>query len=76
MTYSRFDKVYTQLQYKPAKWKKFLKHNSPKKRSCGRSIRRCIRCGRIRAHIGRYAIHMCRQCFREVAQGIGFRKFS
>ncbi|HLD06078.1 MAG TPA: 30S ribosomal protein S14 [Candidatus Nanoarchaeia archaeon] len=58
------------------KWRKYLKHNSPKKRKCGRAVRRCLRCGRIRAHIRKYGVHMCRQCFRDVAQNLGFRKFS
>ncbi|MBW2976671.1 30S ribosomal protein S14 [Candidatus Woesearchaeota archaeon] len=56
--------------------KKFLKHNVPKKRSCGRSLRKCKRCGRIRGHISSYGLGLCRQCFREVATDLGFKKYS
>ena len=64
MTYSNYRKALKQLRAKPAKMKKFLKHNSPKKRSCGVSRKRCVRCGRIRGHISSYGLHLCRQCFR------------
>ncbi|MDD5651576.1 MAG: 30S ribosomal protein S14 [Candidatus Nanoarchaeia archaeon] len=53
-----------------------MKHNAPKDRKHGRSTLRCKRCGRIGAHIGKYNIHLCRQCFREIASSMGFRKFS
>ncbi|MBI1970987.1 30S ribosomal protein S14 [Candidatus Woesearchaeota archaeon] len=76
MTYSSYDKVFKQLTQKPTKLGKYKKHNTPKSRSCGRSIKRCRRCGRIRAHIGKYGIHVCRQCFREIAVQLGFKKYS
>lgn len=76
MTYSSHKKAITQLKAKPAKMKKFIKHNSPKKRSCGISLKRCKRCGRIRAHISKYGLSLCRQCFREIATKIGFKKYS
>jgi len=76
MTYSSYDKAFKQLKNKPAKLKKFLKHNAPKKRSCGINRYRCIRCGRTRAHISKYGLHLCRQCFREIAAKIGFKKYS
>ena len=76
MTYSNFKKVFKQLKTKPAKLKKYVKHNSPKERSCGRANKRCKRCGRIRAHIDKYGIDLCRQCFREIASRIGFKKYS
>jgi small subunit ribosomal protein S14 len=75
MTYSNFKKEFKQLKAKPAKMKKFLKHNAPKTRSCGISLRRCSRCGRIRAHIKKYGLDLCRQCFREIANQIGFKKY-
>ncbi|HLC99146.1 MAG TPA: 30S ribosomal protein S14 [Candidatus Nanoarchaeia archaeon] len=53
-----------------------MKHNAPKERSCGISRKRCGRCGRIRAHIDKYGLNLCRQCFREVAQDIGFKKYN
>ena len=76
MTYSNYRKALKQLRAKPAKMKKFLKHNSPKKRSCGVSRKRCVRCGRIRGHISSYGLHLCRQCFRENATSFGFKKYS
>ncbi|MBW2979985.1 30S ribosomal protein S14 [Candidatus Woesearchaeota archaeon] len=76
MTYSDYKKVFKQLRAKPVKLKKFMKHNAPKERECGRSIRRCRRCGRIRGHIKKYGLDLCRQCFREVATKLGFKKYS
>ena len=76
MTYSDYKKAFKQLRANPVKMKKYLKHNSPKERSCGEARLRCQRCGRISAHISKYGIHMCRQCFREVAVKIGFKKYS
>jgi len=76
MTYSDYKKAFKQLKAKPVKLKKFIKHNSPRKRSCGRSLRKCRRCGRTSAHIRKYGINMCRQCFRDTATKIGFKKYS
>ena len=75
MTTKDFKKVFKQLESKPAKLKKFLKHNSPKKRSIGIASRKCRKCGRHRGHIRSYGIEMCRQCFREDAKSLGFKKF-
>ncbi len=36
----------------------------------------CKRCGRKRGIIRRYDIHLCRQCFGEIAEDLGFRKYS
>lgn len=76
MTTSSYRKVYAQLKFKPAKWKKFLKHNSPKKRTTGEALKKCRRCGRTHGHIQKYNIHLCRQCFRENSKKIGFKKYS
>jgi small subunit ribosomal protein S14 len=76
MSYSNYKKVFKQLKAKPVKLKKYVKHNSPKDRSCGRSLRRCTRCGRIRGHIQKYGLGLCRQCFRDIATKIGFKKYS
>ncbi|MBS3135342.1 30S ribosomal protein S14 [Candidatus Woesearchaeota archaeon] len=76
MTYSDYKKVFKQLKNNQVKLKKFIKHNSPKERSCGRATKRCQRCGRIRGHIDKYGINVCRQCFREIATKIGFKKYS
>ena len=51
------------------------KANNPTKRTCGRGSRSCRRCGRHGALILKYELMICRQCFREVAKEIGFRKY-
>ncbi|MBI2148097.1 30S ribosomal protein S14 [Candidatus Woesearchaeota archaeon] len=76
MTTKDFKKAFRQLESSPVKLKKFLKHNSPKSRTTGIGLRKCRRCGRFGAHIRSYGIHLCRMCFREDAQNIGFKKFS
>lgn len=76
MTIKDFKKALKQLEAKPSKMKKYLKHNSSKIRTTGIGLRRCKRCGRFGAHIRSYGIHLCRMCFREDAKQIGFKKFS
>ena len=76
MTYSDYRKAFTQLRAKPAKMKKYEKHNAPKKRSCGLNRKRCRRCGRTGAQVGAYGLGLCRQCFREIATKIGFKKYN
>jgi len=76
MTYSHHTKVLQQISNKPAKVEKYKKYNVPKKRSCGVAQRRCGRCLRIRGHIRKYGLNLCRQCFREIALHIGFKKYS
>ncbi len=75
MSYSHYAKAFKQLDAKPIKKAKFIKFNQPKKRSCGFSLRRCKNCGRVRGHINKYGLHICRQCFREMALGLGFKKY-
>lgn len=76
MTTSDHTKMFTQLKAKPIKKAKFIKFNAPKKRSCGIALRKCKNCGRMRGHINKYGLHLCRQCFREMATQLGFKKFS
>jgi len=75
MTYSEHTKVYTQLKNKKVKWKKFLKHNAPKKKGNDPGVKRCSLCGRIGGHVGKYNLDVCRQCFRENARALGFKKY-
>lgn len=75
MTAGSYKKVLKQLANKPAKLKKFLKHNTPKPRKHGANTRPCILCWRIGAHVRSYGINMCRQCFRENAPKLGFKKY-
>jgi small subunit ribosomal protein S14 len=46
-----------------------------KQKNYGR-IHGCVRCGRRRGIIRRYGMHLCRQCFREIAEDMGFKKYS
>ena len=45
-----------------------------KKKEFGRGSRWCKRCGDYTALIQKYYLHLCRRCFREVADSLGFRK--
>ena len=36
----------------------------------------CQRCGREQGLVGKYDIWLCRQCFREISRGMGFKKYS
>ena len=76
MTYSNYKKVFKQLRAKPVKLKKYIKHNAPKERKFGMATKKCIRCGRIRGHIDKYGLNVCRQCFREIATKLGFKKYN
>jgi small subunit ribosomal protein S14 len=76
MTSSDYKKPFKQLKARPKKLAKYKKHNSPKKRSCGIALRKCRRCGRLRGHINKYGLHLCRQCFREVATELGFKQYN
>jgi len=76
MTASDWKKMLKQLRGKPAVMQKFIKHCKPKDRKMGIASRKCERCGRFGAHIGLYNLHLCRHCFREIAEEIGFEKYS
>ncbi len=76
MVASDWKKVFKQLNAKPVVKAKFLKHCKPKERKNGIAVQKCERCGRFGAHIGSYGLHLCRQCFREIAVEIGFKKYS
>jgi small subunit ribosomal protein S14 len=76
MTTSDYKKAFKQLRVKPVKLAKYKKHNSPTERTCGVALRRCTRCGRIGGHIRKYGLGLCRQCFREIAPKLGFKKYN
>jgi len=75
MTTSDPRKILKQIEHKP-RAVKFKKHNLPKDRKFGRNTKVCKRCGRKGAHIGKYGLGLCRQCFRDVALSLGFKKYS
>lgn len=76
MTTSDYRKVFKQLKVKPVKLDKYKKHNKPKERSAGVAKHKCKRCGRFGAHVSKYNLHICRHCFREIAEKIGFQRFN
>ena len=76
MTTSDYRKMIKQLKGKPAKLAKYLKKNAPKKRSTGQTLKSCSRCGRFGGSVSQYGLSLCRQCFREIAPKIGFKKYS
>ncbi|MCD6164436.1 MAG: 30S ribosomal protein S14 [Candidatus Odinarchaeota archaeon] len=44
------------------------------KKKFGKGSRVCRRCGTHRAIIRRYGLMVCRRCFREIAEKLGFKK--
>ncbi|MFB6203218.1 MAG: 30S ribosomal protein S14 [Candidatus Nanohaloarchaea archaeon] len=63
------------MEHKAGKRRKFEKHNSPKERDYGKEKKECRRCGRTgRGIIRKYGLDYCRQCFREIAEEIGFEQ--
>ncbi|MCA9485673.1 MAG: 30S ribosomal protein S14 [Nanoarchaeota archaeon] len=56
--------------------KKFIKHCKPKDRKQGIASQKCERCGRFGAHLNQYNLNLCRHCFREIAEEIGFKKYN
>ena len=76
MTASDWRKILKQLRGKPAIMQKFIKHNKPKERKYGIATKKCEKCGRFGAHISSYGLNLCRQCFREIAEELGFKKYS
>jgi len=70
-----YEKVLEQISHKKGKKQKFEKHNAPKERDFGKSKKECRRCGRTgRGVISQYDLRYCRQCFREVAEELGFEQ--
>lgn len=76
MTASDWSKILRSLKNKPEIAKKFTKHSKPKDRKQGIAAQRCKRCGRFGSHLNQYNLHFCRKCFREIAEEIGFNKYS
>ncbi len=75
MTSSSWTKVMKQIKGKKAKKSRFMRFNKPKVPKFGRGSRRCKICWRYGAHIRKYGINVCRQCFRDIAEDLGFQKY-
>jgi len=52
------------------------KYKTRLNRRYGRGVQVCQRCGSRDAVIRKYGLYLCRQCFRELARELGFRKYS
>jgi small subunit ribosomal protein S14 len=52
-----------------------MKQKPKKQRKIGKGSRPCRRCGQQGPVIRKYGLMLCRQCFREVAQTLGFKKY-
>jgi small subunit ribosomal protein S14 len=76
MTASDWRKILKQLEKKPQIKARFLRFCKPKERKFGIASKKCERCGRYGAHLSQYGLHLCRQCFREIATELGFKKYS
>lgn len=72
-----YKEIMKQIAHKKGKVAKFKKHNLPRDRKFGKGTKICRRCGRVgRGIIGKYKLNLCRQCFREIGEKIGFNKYS
>jgi ribosomal protein S14 len=76
MTTSHHTKVLKQIGKKPGKFAKYKKHNVPKDREFGANTKRCKHCGNPHGHVGKYGIRLCRRCFRDYANELGFKQYS
>ena len=70
-----FENAKKQIADKPIKLARFLKHCKPKDRKFGRSATPCRSCGKTEGVINKYGLMYCRQCFREEAKKLGFKKY-
>jgi small subunit ribosomal protein S14 len=53
-----------------------LKNKPKKERKYGRGSRTCQRCGCYGPIIRKLGLNLCRRCFREKAEKLGFKKYS
>lgn len=75
MTASSYKKIMKQIENKPVKLNKFIRFNQPRSRKFGIASFPCRNCGRTSGHIKKYGLNLCRQCFRELAPSLGFKKY-
>ena len=70
MTQRSHKKVFKKIKVKPVKLRKYIKHNSPKVRSCGKTNKKCGLSGATRRVIHKYGLNVSRQAFRQIAKNI------
>ncbi len=71
-----FKNMKKQIEKKPEKLARVMKFNAPKQRNSGRNIHPCRVCGKTEGVISKYGLSYCRQCFRETASKLGFKKYN
>lgn len=47
-----------------------------KDRDFGNGVNPCKRCGKTRGVIRKYNLNVCRKCFREIAETMGWKKYN
>ncbi len=52
-----------------------MKSSIKRERKFGKSLSECRICGKHSGVIKKYGLNYCRQCFREVARKVGFKKY-
>lgn len=72
---SAFERIYRIHQNDPVKQYRMQRFNKHKMKSHDIRSRACVRCNRPEAHIRVHGLNYCRQCFREIAKDLGFRKY-
>ena len=70
-----YEKVRKSIKNKPVKLARYEKFNKPLPRKHGKVVNPCRKCGKRAGVIRKYGLMYCRQCFRENAEKLGFRKF-
>ena len=61
--------------FRSRKLKTMAKLKAKKVRKYGKGSRPCKRCGQYGPVIRKYDLNLCRQCFRELAPSLGFKKY-
>ena len=72
------DKVPRLIELKKKYGQKHVKKTTPLqrvKRKFGVGSRRCSICESYGSHVRVYGLKLCRQCFRDYAQKLGFKKY-
>ena len=52
-----------------------MKNKPKEEKKFGKGSRPCRRCGQEGPIIRMYGLNLCRQCFREIANSLGFKKY-
>lgn len=56
-------------------WSEYMAKVPLDEKAKGKGKRKCRVCGTAKALIRKYKLNICRRCFREVGESVGFRKY-